>query len=109
MEEAGGRGSTDGRGLARRAGVVSAAVFASRVLGVVREQVFAVLFGAGRELDAFITAFRIPNLLRDLFAEGALSAAFVTTFTQRLEREGAGAAWRLASLVTNALTLVVGA
>ena len=72
--------------LARRAGVVSAAVLASRILGLVREQVFAVSFGAGKELDAFITAFRIPNLLRDLFAEGALSAAFVTTFTQELER-----------------------
>jgi putative peptidoglycan lipid II flippase len=95
--------------LARRAGVVSAAVLASRVLGLVREQVFAVLFGAGRELDAFITAFRIPNLLRDLFAEGALSAAFVPTFTQRIEREGTASAWRLASLVVNALALVVGA
>src|SRR5215468_6196486 len=83
--------------LARRAGVVSAAVLASRVLGLVREQVFAVFFGAGRELDAFITAFRIPNLLRDLFAEGALSAAFVTTFTHRLELEGEARAWRLAS------------
>src|SRR5947209_3577799 len=70
--ETGGRAQ-----LARRAGVVSAAVLVSRVLGLVREQVFAVFFGAGRELDAFITAFRIPNLLRDLFAEGALSAAFV--------------------------------
>ena len=74
--------------LARRAGVVSVAVLASRILGLVREQVFAIFFGAGRELDAFITAFRIPNLLRDLFAEGALSAAFVTTFTWRLEHEG---------------------
>jgi putative peptidoglycan lipid II flippase len=93
--------------LARRAGVVSAAVLASRVLGLVREQIFAVFFGAGRELDAFITAFRIPNLLRDLFAEGALSAAFVATFTQRFEREGAAAAWRLANLVVNALAVVV--
>src|SRR5207249_3727142 len=95
--------------LARRAGVVSAAVFASRILGLVREQVFAVFFGAGRELDAFITAFRIPNLLRDLFAEGALSAAFVTTFTWRLEHEGEAAAWRLANLVVNALAIVVSA
>src|SRR5262249_1932463 len=95
--------------LARRAGVVSAAVLASRILGVVREQVFAVFFGAGRELDAFITAFRIPNLLRDLFAEGALSAAFVTTFTQHLERHGEPAASRLASLVLNTLVSVVGA
>src|SRR5438132_7636097 len=102
--EAGGRAQ-----LARRAGVVSAAVFASRVLGLVREQVFAIFFGAGRELDAFITAFRIPNLLRDLFAEGALSAAFVTTFTWRLEHEGEAAAWRLANLVVNALAMVVGA
>ena len=54
--------------LARRAGVVSAAVALSRVLGVVREQAFAIFFGAGRELDAFITAFRIPNLMRDLYA-----------------------------------------
>ena len=95
--------------LARRAGIVSAAVFLSRVLGLVREQTFAMFFGAGRELDAFVTAFRIPNLLRDLFAEGALSAAFVTTFTQRFEREGEHAAWRLANLVVNGLALVVGA
>src|SRR5213594_4084749 len=93
--------------LARRAGVVSAAVFASRILGLVREQAFAVFFGAGRELDAFITAFRIPNLFRDLFAEGALSAAFVSTFAQRLEREGEQSAWHLASLVVNALVVVV--
>ena len=101
--EAGGRGH-----IARRAGVVSVAVLASRILGLVREQVFAVSFGAGEELDAFITAFRIPNLLRDLFAEGALSAAFVSTFTQRFEREGAASAWRLASLVINALAVVIG-
>ncbi|HEY3186680.1 MAG TPA: murein biosynthesis integral membrane protein MurJ [Solirubrobacteraceae bacterium] len=94
--------------LARQARVVSMAVFASRILGVVREQTFAVFFGAGRELDAFITAFRIPNLLRDLLAEGALSAAFVTTFTQHLVRDGERRAWELASLVVNALAIVVG-
>jgi len=99
-------GSQGGQ-LARRAGVVSAAVFLSRILGVVREQTFAALFGAGRELDAFVTAFRIPNLLRDLFAEGALSAAFVSTFTQHHERRGAAAAWRLANLVVNALVLTL--
>jgi putative peptidoglycan lipid II flippase len=101
---AGGRGE-----MARRAGVVTVGVFASRVLGVVREQAFAVLFGAGRELDAFITAFRIPNLLRDLFAEGALSSAFVPRFTRALEHEGRAAAWRLANQVVNALAVVVGA
>ncbi len=100
---AGGR-----RQLARRAGIVSAAVLSSRILGLAREQVFAILFGAGRELDAFVTAFRIPNLLRDLFAEGALSAAFVTTFTQEMTLRGEAAAWRLANLVVNALGLIVG-
>ncbi len=95
--------------MARRAGVVSIAVLASRILGLVREQVFAVSFGAGRVLDAYVTAFRIPNLLRDLFAEGALSAAFVTTFSQELEKKGDGGAWRLASMVVNALAIVVGA
>jgi putative peptidoglycan lipid II flippase len=94
--------------LAQKAGTVGTAILGSRILGLVREQVFAVVFGAGRELDAFITAFRIPNLLRDLFAEGALSAAFVTTFSQTLTRDGEKAAWRLGSLVLNALALVVG-
>lgn len=94
--------------LARSTAIVGSAVLASRVLGLVREQVFAAFFGAGRELDAFVTAFRIPNLFRDLFAEGALSAAFVTTFAQKLEREGERSAWRLANLVVHALLLVVG-
>jgi putative peptidoglycan lipid II flippase len=94
--------------MARRAGVVGLAVMGSRLLGLVREQVFAVVFGAGRELDAFITAFRIPNLFRDLFAEGALSAAFVTTFSRTLTRDGEAAAARLASLVMTALVVAVG-
>ena len=95
--------------LARSSAVVGAAVLASRVLGLVREQIFAGFFGAGRELDAFVTAFRIPNLFRDLFAEGALSAAFVTTFSKTLEREGEARAWRLANLVVHALLVFVGA
>ena len=61
------------QGLGRAAGGVSLAVLASRVLGLVREVVFTALFGASRELDAFIAAFRIPNLLRDLFSEAASS------------------------------------
>jgi putative peptidoglycan lipid II flippase len=92
----------------RSARTVSLAVLGSRVLGLVREQVLATLFGASREFDAFVTAFRIPNLLRDLFAEGALSAAFVTTFSHKLETEGDQAAWRLANLVLNALIIVLG-
>ena len=94
--------------LARSTGIVGLAVMGSRVLGVVREQLFAGLFGAGRELDAFVTAFRIPNLFRDLFAEGALSAAFVTTFAKKRETDGEAAAWRLVNLVLHALLLVAG-
>jgi putative peptidoglycan lipid II flippase len=99
---------TTGNSVARSARTVSIAVFGSRILGLVREQVFASLFGASREFDAFVTAFRIPNLLRDLFAEGALSAAFVTTLTQKLATEGEKSAWRLANLVLNALIVVLG-
>lgn len=94
--------------VARNAGIVSVAVMASRVLGLVRDQVFAVLFGAGLQYDAFLTAFRIPNLLRDLFAEGALSAAFVTTFTQVQETKGEEEAFRLSNRVATALMLLLG-
>ena len=65
----------------RAAGIVALAVMLSRVLGLARELIFAALFGAGRGMDAYITAYRAPNLLRDLFAEGALSVAFVTVFS----------------------------
>jgi len=95
--------------VARSASVVGIAVLLSRVLGLVRELIFAAFFGAGAVFDAFVTAFRIPNLFRDLFAEGALSAAFVKTFSQKLERDGEKDAWRLASLVITFLLLVVGA
>lgn len=86
----------------------------SRVLGLIREQVFAALFGGGRLMDAFTIAFRTPNLLRDLFAEGALSTAFVTTFSKTVAVEGDRAAWRLANkvatlaIVTLSLITIVG-
>ena len=82
---------------------------ASRVLGVVREQVVAAYFGAGNATDAFNVAFRIPNLVRDLFAEGAMSAAFVPTFTRRLTMESRESAWRLGNIVITALVLITGA
>ncbi len=85
--------------IARSAGVVSLAVSISRVLGLVREQVIAGLFGADMRTDAFQTAFRAPNLLRDLFAEGALSTAFVTTFSKKIATAGDQSAWRLANKV----------
>src|SRR6267143_129948 len=89
----------------RATGIVGVAILCSRVLGLVRELLFAGLFGAGRNLDAFLMAFRVPNMLRDLFAEGALSAAFITTFSKKIATEGDASAWRLASKVAT-LTVV---
>jgi putative peptidoglycan lipid II flippase len=83
----------------RAAGVVAIAVLCSRVLGLAREQIQAALFGGGRLMDAFTIAFRTPNLLRDLFAEGALSTAFVTTFSKVGAVEGEQAAFRLANKI----------
>ena len=80
----------------------------SRILGVVREQVLAALFGAGNAMDAYNVAYRIPNLMRDLFAEGAMSSAFVPTFTRHLAQAGKASAWRLANNVINGLIVITG-
>ncbi|MBN1571233.1 MAG: murein biosynthesis integral membrane protein MurJ [Acidobacteria bacterium] len=88
---------------------ISIAILISRVLGLVREMVMARYFGAGLFTDAFNVAYRIPNLLRDLFAEGALSAAFVPTFVRRLTKDGKEQAWMLANKIISALLVILGA
>ncbi len=93
----------------RAAGIVGLAVLCSRVLGLAREVIFGALFGAGRLMDAFTIAFRIPNLLRDLFAEGALSTSFITVFSRTIALEGDGAAWRLANKVATLAVIVLSA
>jgi putative peptidoglycan lipid II flippase len=93
----------------RAAGIIGLAVMCSRVLGLVREQVCAALFGGGGAMDAFTAAFRIPNLLRDLFAEGALSTAFVTTFSKTAARRDDAAAWALANKVATLAAVLLGA
>ena len=98
-----------GARLVRSAGVVGLATMSSRVLGLVRDLALAHVFGASHEMDAYTVAFRFPNLFRDLFAEGAMSAAFVPTFTRVLTIDGRAAAWRLGNLVITALLLVTGA
>ncbi|MEW6349016.1 MAG: murein biosynthesis integral membrane protein MurJ [Thermodesulfobacteriota bacterium] len=85
--------------MTRAAGVVGFWTVLSRVLGFVRDMVVALALGAGFGSDAFFVAFRIPNLLRRLFAEGALSAAFVPTFVETLQKDGKQDATRLASKV----------
>jgi putative peptidoglycan lipid II flippase len=94
--------------LARSAGLISLATLASRILAVAREAVLASYFGASAAMDAYNVAFRIPNLLRDLFAEGAMTAAFVPAFTRTIQQRGREHAWRLGSLVINALLVITG-
>jgi putative peptidoglycan lipid II flippase len=94
--------------LFRSAGVVSAGTAGSRVLGLIREQVMAYFFGASLATDAFVAAFRIPNLLRDMFAEGALSSAFVPVFKEKLVKEDEAEAFKLANAVLGGVLTVVG-
>ena len=102
-------GAAGHESVVRSAGVVSIAVAMSRVTGLVRESIMARLFGAGLIYDAFMLGFRIPNLTRDLFAEGALSSAFVPIFTEYLSTRSKQEAARLVNLVASAIILVVGA
>ena len=94
--------------VARSAGVVSIAILMSRVTGLIREMVMAQKFGAGFSYDAFLLGFRIPNLTRDLFAEGALSSAFVPIFSATIATEGQEEAAKLSNLVGTAIIVVVG-
>ena len=94
--------------IARGVRSVTIGTAVSRVLGLAREQVFAALFGATSSTDAFNAAFRIPNLLRDLFAETALSQAFIPVLTSE-RKKGKEAENLLASNIFNTLLVVVGA
>src|SRR5262245_50756268 len=95
-------------GLAKSAGLIGLATLSSRILGLVRDVVQGYFFGTSAPFVAFTIATRVPALLRELFAEGAMSAAFVPTLTQKLEKDGKEEAWRLASNVINGLILVTG-
>lgn len=94
--------------LARSAGTVGLATLTSRILGLVRDVVQGYYFGTGLAADAFGVATRIPTLLRDLFAEGAMSAAFVPTFTRHVEKRGRDEAFRLGAQVINGLLILTG-
>jgi putative peptidoglycan lipid II flippase len=96
-------------GVVRSAGVIGIATMTSRVLGLIRDQVLAYFFGAGDAMDAFRIAFRIPAVLRDLFAEGALSAALVPTLTRALVTGDKHTAWRVASDMMGVLLMMSGA
>jgi putative peptidoglycan lipid II flippase len=95
-------------GTLRSSANVSLAILASRVLGVARDSIFARVFGVSALTDAYVAAFRIPNLLRDLFAEGALSSAFVPTFSDAMAKGGRERAYRLGNLVLGGILLITG-
>ncbi len=99
--------SENQKNISKAAGAVGIAVMCSRVLGLIREQIFAGLFGAGFTYDSFVVAFRIPNLLRDLFGEGALSAAFVTVFSAYDAQKTKEETWKLASNVLNFILILL--
>lgn len=94
------------RGILKAAGVLGSATILSRFMGMVRDMVISRLFGAGLATDAFFAAFQIPNLLRRFFAEGALTAAFVPTFSETLVQDGEERARELANLCFTMLFIV---
>jgi putative peptidoglycan lipid II flippase len=91
----------------RAAGVVGTATFLSRIFGFIRDVVIAWFFGAGFSSDAFFVAFRIPNLLRRLFAEGSLTIAFIPVFTEHLALRGKEEAFQLASSAIRLLFILL--
>lgn len=94
--------------IARAAGVLGAATVLSRIMGMVRDMAVSRLFGAGYATDAFFAAFQIPNMLRRFFAEGALTSAFVPTFSEWYANRGEDEARELANICFSLLTLVMG-
>jgi len=93
--------------VAKAAGVVGSATLASRVMGYIRDMVMSWAFGTGLAADAFYVAYRIPNLLRELLAEGSMSAAFIPVFTETLTKESKESARHLANAVFARLLVIL--
>ena len=93
--------------VAKAAGVVGAATLVSRVMGYIRDMVMSWAFGTGLAADAFYVAYRIPNLLRELLAEGSMSAAFIPVFTETLTKESKKSALHLANAVFARLLVIL--
>ena len=93
--------------VARPAGVVASFTFLSRIFGLIRDMVVAFMFGAASHADAFFVAFRIPNLLRRLVAEGALTASFLPVYVEYLETRDPEDAQRVVNITFTLLTMVL--
>lgn len=97
------------KNIARAAGVLGFATVLSRIMGMVRDMAVSRIFGAGFATDAFFAAFQIPNMLRRFFAEGALTSAFVPTFSEWYTQRGEEEARALANICFTLLTIVMAA
>ncbi len=95
--------------IARHASVIGGFTFLSRVLGFIRDVVIARMFGTGMHSQAFVVAFRIPNLLRDMVAEGAVNAAFVPVFSEYAAKKSREEFWHLANCLLNILLVILAA
>ena len=93
--------------VAKAAGIVGSATAVSRVMGYIRDMVMSWAFGTGLAADAFYVAYRIPNLLRELLAEGSMSAAFIPVFTETLTKESKESALHLANAVFARLLVIL--
>ncbi|MBN1850888.1 MAG: murein biosynthesis integral membrane protein MurJ [Deltaproteobacteria bacterium] len=93
--------------VSKAAGIVGFFTLLSRILGLVRDMIVANFFGAGMAADAFYVAFRIPNLLRRLFAEGSLTIAFIPIFTEYLRKKNQKDAFELVRVVLTVLSLIL--
>ena len=100
-------GPSEQHSVVKAAGLIGVATFSSRILGFIRDMVLARLFGATVAADAFYVAFRVPSLLRELFAEGSMSAAFIPVFTEYHQQKTKREAWELASAVFTTLLTIV--
>jgi len=96
------------RNITRAAGLMSVATFISRILGYVKDMILAVYFGATGLSDTFFAAFRIPNLLRELFAEGSMSAAFIPVLKEYQQKQGEEEAKKLVRITFTFILIVVG-
>jgi putative peptidoglycan lipid II flippase len=101
-----GQGAADKAQIARAAGLVMALFVVSRILGLLREMVISHQFGTSGDLDAYLAAFRLPDILFQIAAGGALASAFIPTFAAYLAQKDERGAWRLASAIINLVFLV---
>lgn len=97
------------KSLAKSAGVIGLGISASRILGFIRDILIAAIFGTSMPFQAFVVAFRIPNLLRDLVGEGAANAAFVPVLTGYAATKPKEEFWKLARVLLNTMTVILAA